>query len=492
RPVHGARRAAEEAAAAAAEYVRSASTQIGSSKFNRRGGRDRELREQLWRAYNRRASDGETNNAPLICTILRLRREKARLLGYEDFADLVLEDRMAASGTRAAGFVDELHAASADAFARERDELQHFATTHDGEAVTPLRPWDVSYYAELLRQDRFDFDGEQLRPYFAKSKVLEGMFEMVRHLYGVDVRVAQEPDTWNSAVTVYEVYEGTRRLGRFFADLHPRDDKRGGAWMHGLSLSEEFPEEDVGHVGLIAANLTPATGEGPALLDHQEVETLFHEFGHLLHHLLTEVPVRSMAGTNVAWDFVELPSQIMENWCWHRDGLRAFATHHETGEVLPEALTERLLHSRTFRGASQMMRQLGFASLDLALHRTLDPGTTTPEELLAFCRDHLAPFATTELPDDESMICAFNHLFSSATGYAAGYYSYKWAEVLDADAFSAFAGGGLFDREVGMHFRRCILARGDAAPPEELFKDFLGRAPTVGPLLERSGIEVTR
>ena len=451
-------------------------------------GQDRGLREQLWRAYNRRASAGDVNNAPVICRILSLRKKRASLLGYDNFADLVLEDRMAASGTRAADFVEELRAASVDAFAKEREELSTFARARDGDAVVPLRPWDVSYYGELLRQARFDFDGEQLRPYFSATSVLEGMFNTVERLYGVHVRPAEGVDVWHPSVQTYELFDGEKKLGRFFADLYPRDEKRGGAWMHGLALESEFPTDAAGHLGLICANVTAPSEGAPALLDHQEVETLFHEFGHLMHHLLTEVPIRSMAGTNVAWDFVELPSQIMENWCWHGEGLRAFAKHHETGAEIPEELFSRLLSSRTFRGASQMMRQLGFASLDLALHRDFDPSDTSPEALLAFCRARLGPFSTTELPSDESMICAFNHLFSSATGYAAGYYSYKWAEVLDADAFSAFATKGLFDREMGEHFRRTILARGDSAPPEELFRDFLGRPPKLAPLLERSGI----
>lgn len=451
-------------------------------------GQDRGLREQLWRAYNRRASAGDVDNAPVICRILSLRKKKASMLGYDDFADLVLEDRMAASGTRAADFVEELRAASVDAFANEREQLATFARARDGDAVAPLRPWDVSYYAELLRQARFDFDGEQLRPYFSAERVLEGLFNTVERLYGVHVRPAEGVDVWHPSVQTYELFDGEKKLGRFFADLYPRDEKRGGAWMHGLALESEFPTDAAGHLGLICANVTAPSEGSPALLDHQEVETLFHEFGHLMHHLLTEVPIRSMAGTNVAWDFVELPSQIMENWCWHGEGLRTFAKHHETGAEIPEELFSRLLRSRTFRGASQMMRQLGFASLDLALHRDFDASQASPEALLAFCRARLDPFSTTALPSDESMICAFNHLFSSATGYAAGYYSYKWAEVLDADAFSAFATKGLFDRETGDHFRRTILARGDAAPPEVLFHDFLGRPPKLAPLLDRSGI----
>ena len=295
---------------------------------------DRSLRAELWRAYNRRATSGAHDNAPLIRRILELRAQRAALLGFQDFSDLTLEDRMARTGAQAASFVADLETRSGDCFAREREALLSFARDDAADPALELEPWDVSFYAERLRRHRYDFDGEALRPYFALPSVLQGMFDLVERLYGVTVHPCESLRAWHPSVRTFELRDGDgdrpRVLGRFFADLHPRDEKRGGAWMHGLSLRGDFPDEDGGHLGLIAANVTEGTADRPALLDHQEVETLFHEFGHLMHHLLTEVDVRSLAGTNVAWDFVELPSQIMENWCWHRDGLSAFARHFET------------------------------------------------------------------------------------------------------------------------------------------------------------------
>ncbi|MEZ4467164.1 MAG: M3 family metallopeptidase [bacterium] len=240
------------------------------------------------------------------------------------------------------------------------------------------------------------------------------------------------------------------------------------------------------HVGLICGNLTPPLGDRPALLNHQEVETLFHEFGHLMHHLLTDVPVRSLAGTNVAWDFVELPSQIMENWTWERAALDLFARHHETGEPLPAALFDRMVAARCFRSADAQMRQLGFATLDLRLHRELDPMAGV--DVVAYARDVLAEFTAAPLPDDFALVTSFNHLFASPTGYAAAYYSYKWAEVLDADAFGRFRGGALFSREVGTAFRQTILARGNSDDPAALFHAFMGRDPDPEALMARAGL----
>ncbi|MEZ4335792.1 MAG: M3 family metallopeptidase [Sandaracinaceae bacterium] len=279
-----------------------------------------------------------------------------------------------------------------------------------------------------------------------------------------------------------------RREGRaprrsFYVDLHPRENKRGGAWMS--SFVTGGPEHGP-HLGLFCANATPPVGDQPALLTHDEVETLFHEFGHLMHHLLSDVEVRSLAGTNVAWDFVELPSQLMENWTWERQALDLFARHHETGETIPDELFEKMTRARTFRAASATMRQLGFATADLALHIEYDPAKD--RDAVSYAREKMAAFAATPLPDDYAMICGFGHLFQGAIGYAAGYYSYKWAEVLDADVFTRFAEEGIFDPHVGHELRTKILSRGDSAAPEELFRDFMGRDPTVDALLARSGL----
>ncbi len=445
---------------------------------------DASIREALWRAYNTRAAE---KNAPLIARILQLRREKARLLGARDFADLVLADRMAKTGDAAYRFERDLEARTRGAFEAERRELERFCAEELGERG-PLRPWDVGYYAEKLRRARFDFDEEALRPYFAAERVLGGLFEVARRLYELHIVEVSGRPGWDPAVRAFEATNAAgERVGIFYVDLHPRENKRAGAWMNCLITGG--PREDGGfdpHVALFCANATPPIGEAPALLTHDEVETLFHEFGHLIHQLLSRVPVRALAGTNVAWDFVELPSQIMENWTWEREALDLFAAHVETGEPIPAELFLRMRRARTFRAASAQMRQLGFGVTDLLLHRDFDPEASP--DVLAYARDALAPFAATRVPDDYAMIASFTHLFADPVGYAAGYYSYKWAEVLDADAFSRFREEGLFSPAVGAAFRDTLLARGDAADPATLFRDFMGREPRLDALLERSGL----
>ncbi|HJK91528.1 MAG TPA: M3 family metallopeptidase [Polyangiaceae bacterium LLY-WYZ-15_(1-7)] len=448
---------------------------------------DAAIREQMWRAYNTRASSGERDNRGLIVEILKLRRQKAKRLGYADFADFVLEDRMAKSGEKAMAFVDDLRAKTQAAFDREKDELLAFRRELEGDDAPALQPWDVAYYAEKLRQSRYAFDEEELRPYFEVERVLEGLFALAGELYGIEVKRRDAP-AWDEDVRCYGVHDGGEMIAAFYVDLHPRENKRGGAWMNalisGASLDEMGP-----HLGLFCANVTRPTKEGPALLRHSEVETLFHEFGHLLHHALSEVPIQSLAGTNVAWDFVELPSQIMENFCWERASLDHFARHHETGEPIPEALFAKMQKVRTYRAATAQMRQLGFATVDLRMHRELDPEALTPESMLAFARDVLDAHASAPVPDDYAMICGFNHLFASPTGYAAGYYSYKWAEVLDADAFTRFAEAGVVSREVGGAFREHILAKGDSEEPGTLYERFMGRPPKLEALLKRSGLQ---
>ncbi|KIG12587.1 Oligopeptidase A [Enhygromyxa salina] len=460
---------------------------------------DAEIRRQVWMAYATRASSGERDNRELIAQILKLRETKAKLLGYESFADLILEDRMAKRGETARAFVDDLRDRSEAFFAAEVAELVEFRARELGEQAAANGPdtsdnglagWDVGYWSEKSRRARYDFDEEQLRPYFALEAVLEGMFELVNRLYGISVEVIHDLPKWHADVRTYRVRDGARELGCFYADLHPREDKRGGAWMN--SLITGLPSAGRPHLGLICANLTEPLGDEPALLTHREVETVFHEFGHLLHHLLSEVEVRSLAGTNVAWDFVELPSQIMENWCWERASLDLFARHYKTGARIPDELFNKMLRARNFMSATAMMRQLGFASLDLALHLDYAPQLLAPDQqappLLEFCNAQMQRFSVAPLPANYAMICGFGHLFSSSVAYAAGYYSYKWAEVLDADAFSQFKQGGVFSREVGQRFRERVLARGDSRDPAELYREFRGQDPDLDPLLVRSGL----
>jgi oligopeptidase A len=448
---------------------------------------DRELRREVWLAFGTRSSHGEHDNRALIEQILKLRAEKAQMLGYANFADLVLEDRMAKSGAAARHFVEDLRVRTEGFFAEETEQLRGFAAAQGH--VGPLEGWDVGYWSEQQRRALYDFDDEELRPYFGLEAVLRGMFELAERLYGIRVEPTDDLPAWHEDVRTYRVLDGDLLLGCFYADLHPREEKRGGAWMNALVTG--LPSVGRPHLGLICGNLSEPLDGKPALLTHMEVETVFHEFGHLLHHLLSEVEIRSLAGTNVAWDFVELPSQIMENWCWERESLDLFARHFERGETIPDALFEKLIRARNFRSASAMMRQLSFANVDLALHLDYAPSLLADTErppLLEYCQVLQQPYSVAPLPADYAMICGFSHLFSSSVAYAAGYYSYKWAEVLDADAFAQFKRAGVFSREVGQRFRMSILARGDSRDPAELYREFAGHDPELGPLLERSGL----
>ena len=442
---------------------------------------DRAIRERMYRAFAARATEPERDNRPLLGRILELRREKARLLGFADFADFVLEDRMAHKGATAIKFLEELKVKTDPFFAKENAALEAFAGQK-------LEPWDVGYWAEKQRRALYDFDEEELRPYFPAERVVEGMFGIVERLYGIEVRQQTGVPVWHPDVRYYEVRDGGGALiGAFYADWFPRESKRDGAWMeafitgHYIGANRCEP-----HLGCICGNLTPPIGDKPALLTHREVETIFHEFGHLLHHVLSRVEVRSLAGTSVAWDFVELPSQIMENWCWERDALNLFARHYQTGEAIPEDLYGKMVRARTYRGANVQMRQLGFGFVDLKLHCQYDPARDG--DLLTYARDIIQQFSAAKLPENYAMIAAFTHLFSSPVGYGAGYYSYKWAEVLDADAFTRFRDEGIFSPETGGAFREHILSKGDSEDPAVLYRRFMGRDPDPDALLVRSGL----
>lgn len=448
---------------------------------------DSSVRERFYRAYNQIAVESRFANFELIRQIVTLRQEKAQLLGYPHFADLVLEDRMAHRGQRAIAFLAELEARSRPAFEREKVELQAFRKRIEGESAPALAMWDVAYYTEKLRKERFDFDEEALRPYFPLPSVLQGMYALVERLYGIQIKETENPEVWDPAVRFYEIRdEDGTRLGAFYADWFPRENKRGGAWMNSFLTGGPVPDGFRPHLGLMCGNMTPPLGSKPALLTHREVETVFHEFGHLLHHCLSKVEVRSLAGTNVAWDFVELPSQIMENWCWERESLNLFARHFESGELLPDELFQKMLRARTFRAATQQMRQISFGVVDLRLHTGLP--AADGEDLQSWARNQMAPYAPAPLPNDFGMLAGFLHLFSDPVGYAAGYYSYKWAEVLDADAFQIFLEKGIFSRKTGLAFRRSILEPGNSEDPAVLFRKFAGRDPDVTALLRRQGL----
>ncbi|HWR51533.1 MAG TPA: M3 family metallopeptidase [Bryobacteraceae bacterium] len=446
------------------------------------------VREQMWRALSTRATAAPHDNGPLLARILELRREKSAVLGYKHFADYSTADRMAGTGERALEFLERLKARTEARFYVENEELTAFRRRLEGPAAPPLQPWDVAWYAEKLRAELYDFDQEALRPYFPLERVIAGMFEIVRRLYGVEVEEERGVPAWDAEVKYYVIREegGGPVLGSFYADWFPRENKRGGAWMDAFVTGRVKDGHATPHVGAICGNLTPPLEGTPALLTHREVETIFHEFGHLLHHCLSKVEVRSLAGTNVAWDFVELPSQIMENWCWEREALDLFARHWQTGAPLPQDLFEKMRRARTFRAANAQMRQLGLGIVDLVLHMQYEP--QRDGDVASFARGVMQAFAPAPLPLDYAMIAGFTHLFANPVGYAAGYYSYKWAEVLDADAFTRFRREGVFSREAGRAFRDNILARGDSDDPAALYRGFMGRDPDPEALIDRLGL----
>jgi oligopeptidase A len=452
---------------------------------------DASLREEIWRAAAEVGNKAPHANGALVSRILALREEKASLLGRGHFADLVLSRRMAKSGAQALAFVTDLHARIVAPFARECHELEEFKAREIGAPVSPLAPWELGFWAERLRQARYDFDEEQLRPYFPLTGVLAGMFEIVHRVFGI--RVSEVPagtvEVWHPEVKFYEVRdEADTHIGSFYADWHPRESKRGGAWMNYLITGGLAPDSGGRrpHLGLMCGNLTPPSAGQPALLNHHEVETVFHEFGHLLHHLFGELEIKSLNGVNVAWDFVELPSQIMENWCWERASLDLFARHYQTGAPIPDPLFERMIAARNFRSAAATMRQLAFARLDLDLHT--QPIATMQPDIATWLRARLSGYLTPTQPPQPTIENRFTHIFSDPVGYAGGYYSYKWAEVLDADAFTRFQRAGIFSGEVGRDFVRKVLSRGNSADPMELFVDFMGRPPDQTALLARAGL----
>jgi oligopeptidase A len=447
---------------------------------------DRRLRETMYRANVTRATAAPWDNRPIIREVLALRREKARLLGFEHFADLAISDRMAKTGKDALAFVTMLKDKLTAAFERENEELARFA--HEHGHTGPLEAWDVAYWAEKQRRALYHFDEETLRPYHPLDRLLQGLFEIATSLYGVKIERDPAMPTYHPDATAWSVHDDRgRRVGAFYLDLFPRETKRDGAWMGGVVDRLPGTPHERENVAVIVANVTPPRGPGqPALLNRREVETLFHEFGHMMHHILSEVPIRSMAGTRVVSDFVELPSMIMENWTWERAALDRFARHWETGEPIPDDVKDRMLRARTYRAANALMRQLGFSTVDLLLHTEYDEAKHG--DVMRFARDVFAKFSPTRLPDDYAMLASFSHLFGSAYGYAAGYYSYQWSEVLEADAFGRFREAGILSRDVGDAFRRTILARGDTEDPAVLYRTFLGRDPDVSALLNRLGI----
>ena len=440
---------------------------------------DRALRREIHTAFLDRCTAGARDNRPLVVRILRLRRRLADLLGYDDFPGYRLETLMARSGDRVRGFLDELIDGTRPYHRRDTEELEKHAR---GCGLGALEPWDVSWLMEKMRRERFDIDDERLRPWFPLDEVQSGLFEVARRLFGLTVERVDNPAVWHGDVGFFDVRdERGLHLGSFYTDWFPRDTKRQGAWMD--SLVSGGPARDGGfdpHLAFIGGNFSPPTASRPALLTHREVCTLFHEFGHLLHHTCSRVEIPGRGGVNVAWDWVEVPSQIMENWCWQRPALDLFARHFETGEALPARLLDRLLAARRFMGGWLQMRQLSFADLDLGLHRDY----AEAEPVMDYAARRLRPFVPSDRFVERHILPSFAHLFGG--GYASAYYSYLWSETLEADAFSRFEAEGVFNDRTGRDLLECVLSQGDRRDPEELFRDFMGRDPDPGALIRRN------
>ncbi|MCP4287405.1 MAG: oligopeptidase A [Gammaproteobacteria bacterium] len=450
---------------------------------------NRPLRHELYRAFSTRASDqgphaGQWDNSEIIDRILQLRHEQAQLLGFENYADRSLAKKMADSSEQVMRFLGDLAARSHPQAEAELAELRSFAAEQFG--ATELEAWDIGYYSEKLRQQRYDITQEELKPYFPETRVLAGMFAVVNRLYGIEISEVTGVDCWHKEARFFEIRDRHGELrGQFYLDLYARPKKRGGAWMDGC-IDRMFSDDcDQIPVAYLTCNFSPPVGTKPALFTHDEVETLFHEFGHGLHHLLTRVDYPGVAGINgVAWDAVELPSQFMENWCWEREALNLISGHYESGEPIPEALYQKMRAAKNFQSGMQMVRQLEFSLFDFRIHQEYDPAHGSRiYDILKQVREQVS---VVRPPDFNRFAHGFSHIF--AGGYAAGYFSYKWAEVLSADAFSLFEKRGIFDPETGTSFLENILEQGGSKDAMELFIDFRGREPKIDALLHHSGI----
>jgi oligopeptidase A len=450
---------------------------------------NREWRRQMYEAYVTRASDcgphaGRWDNGDLIVRLLKLRTEAARLLGFAHYADYALQTRMARTVPEVMEFLQDLAARSRPAAQNDIAELQRFAREEQG--VASLAAWDIAYYSEKLQQARYRLSQEDLRPYLPETRVVPGMFNVVQRLYGLNIVEIKDVEVWHPDVRFYEIRDSLGDVrGRFYMDLYARANKRGGAWMDDCVPRKRTRAGVQVPVAYLTCNFSPPVAGQPALFTHDEVITLFHEFGHGLHHMLTRVDFVGVSGINgVAWDAVELPSQFMENWCWEREALNLIAGHYQSGQPIPDDLYQRLTAARNFQSGMQNMRQLEFALFDMRLHAGYDPDAgASVQQLLDAVRREVAVVMP---PAYNRFQNGFTHIF--AGGYAAGYYSYKWAEVLSADAFSKFEENGIFDRQTGREFLEHVLEQGGAREPMDLFVEFRGRKPRIDALLRHSGL----
>ena len=453
---------------------------------------DRSLREEMYRAFATRASDqgpnaGKWDNSEVMQQILELRYEKAQLLDYTSYADLSLATKMAENPQQVTDFLYDLANKSKKQAQAELAELTEFAREQHG--IDKLEAWDMSYYAEKLKQQKYSISDEVLRPYFPEEKAISGLFATAQRLFSIEIKPREGVQTWHESVRFYDIFSDDGQLkGSFYFDLYAREGKRGGAWMDVcVGQMRKNDGELQLPVAYLTCNFNKPVGDKPALFTHNEVETLFHEFGHGLHHMLTQVDVSAVAGINgVAWDAVELPSQFLENWCWQPEALGFISGHFETGESLPQDLLDKMLAAKNFQSAMMMMRQLEFSLFDFELHHEFKPNIGFDiQQKVNQVRETVA---VVRPPEFNRFQHSFSHIF--AGGYAAGYYSYKWAEVLSSDAFSRFEEEGIFNAKTGRDFLEHILQKGGSQEPMELFKAFRGREPKVDALLRHSGIEV--
>jgi peptidyl-dipeptidase Dcp len=445
--------------------------------------KNRDLRQRLYMANTTKGfHGGETDNQEIVKKIAVLRYEKAKLLGYQSHADFILEERMASTPKTVEKFIHNIVNHATPAAAKETQELKDYAKNTDG--LVDFQKWDTMYYAEKLKNEKFQVNDELLRPYFKLEKVIDGVFEVARKLYGLSFKLRNDIPVYHPDVKTYEVVdENNKHVSVFYADFHPREGKRGGAWM--TSFRGQKIENGVNvrpHVAIVC-NFTKPTATKPSLLGFDEVTTLFHEFGHALHGMLANTQYESLSGTNVYWDFVELPSQIMENWAYEKECLDLFAEHYQTGEKIPADLIKKIKDSSSFLEGRATLRQLSFASIDMAWHSTDPSHIKNIEEFETKINDKLDFLPSVK---GTSISTAFSHIF--AGGYSAGYYSYKWAEVLDADAFEFFKEQGIFNREVADRFKNNVLSRGGSVHPMDLYVAFRGKEPNPDALLRRAGL----
>ncbi|WKX26743.1 oligopeptidase A [Tatumella ptyseos] len=449
------------------------------------------LREEMYRAYSTRASDqgpnaGKWDNGPLIEEELALRHEIAQLLGFGSFAEKSLATKMAESTEQVIGFLNDLADRAQPQGQRELAQLREFAQQHYG--VSDLQPWDITWYAEKQKQHLYTISDEQLRPYFPEQRALSGLFEVIRRVYGLRAAERHDVDVWHPEVRFFDLFDGDDQLvGSFYLDLYAREHKRGGAWMDDCVGRMKKADGSLQKpVAYLTCNFNRPVGNKPALFTHDEVVTLFHEFGHGLHHMLTQIDTAGVSGINgVPWDAVELPSQFMENWCWEPEALAFISGHYETGEPLPQALLEKMLAAKNYNAAMFILRQLEFGLFDFRLHAEYQPEKGA--RVLDILHDVKQKVAVMPSPAWGRFPHAFSHIF--AGGYAAGYYSYLWADVLAADAWSRFEEEGIFNRETGQSFLDNVLSRGGSEAPMALFKRFRGREPQIDAMLKQYGIE---